>query len=70
MVLLRLRCGTSVHLTGGVLVCKMGLTVHFPTMVRGSGHNGSVSTPGEPCVDSEDRAACSVLQVAVQLGPG
>ena len=56
----RHRCGTIVHLTWGILVGRMRPIVHFVIIARGRDRDGSVFTPGEPRVDSEDRAACSV----------
>ena len=50
-------CGTVVYLTRDVLVGRMDSLVHFVTIVRGRGCEGSVFTPGEPQIDSKDRAA-------------
>lgn len=59
--------GTIVHLTRDVLVGRMGPLVHFVTIVRGGDREGSISTPGEPRVDSEERTACPGSPSAVSL---
>ncbi len=46
---------------------RMNPRVHFITVARSRDREGSVSTPGGPRVDSEDRTARPVKQAAVSL---